>query len=148
VSTTQTNRDLSIEALATRYGEAWNSQDLDAIMAMHTPDCVFELHAPGSEPAVGQEAVRQAFAGFLAQLPDIHFEAVRLRTGADHWVLESVMSGTVSGAIEVDGRSVQAPGRRIEIDFLDVIVVEAGRVARKDSYLDTLGFQSQLEQAS
>lgn len=144
-TTTQTSQGLSIEELSARYGEAWNSQDLEAIMAMHAPDGVFQLHAPGSEPVVGHGAVRQAFAAFLSQLPDIHFEPVRLRTGPSHWVLESVMSGTVSAAIEVDGRSVQASGRRVEVDFLDVIVVDGGLLARKDSYLDTLGFQAQLE---
>ena len=148
MSTTRARTEGSIQELADRYGEAWNSQDLDAIMAMHAPDGVFQLHAPGSEPVTGHNAVRQAFAGFLQQLPDIHFEPVRLHTGPSHWVLESVMAGTVSAPIEVEGRPVQAPGRRVQVDFLDVIVVQDGLLARKDSYLDTLAFREQLETGS
>jgi steroid delta-isomerase-like uncharacterized protein len=138
----------AIEALADRYGEAWNRQDLDAVVALHATDGVFQLHIPGGEPVAGREAIRAAFAGFLAQLPDIHFETVRLRAGADFWVLESLLSGTVSAPVEVDGEQVEAPGTRIEVDFLDVIAVENELIARKDSYLDSLGFQRQLEAAS
>ena len=142
MSTTATQ----IEELAGRYGEAWNSQDLDGIVAMHAPDGIFELHAPGSAPVQGHDALREAFAGFLTQLPDIHFEPVRLRAGEDFWVLESRMSGTVSAPIEVEDETIEAPGTRVEVDFLDVIAVADGRLARKDSYLDTLGFQTQVSQ--
>lgn len=142
MSTTATQ----IEELAGRYGDAWNSQDLDGIVAMHAPDGIFELHAPGSAPVQGHDALREAFAGFLTQLPDIHFEPVRLRAGEDFWVLESRMSGTVSAPIEVEDETIEAPGTRVEVDFLDVIAVSEGLLARKDSYLDTLGFQTQVSQ--
>ena len=39
-----------------RYNAAWNEHDLDAIIAMHAPDMVFENHTAG-ESAEG-EAVR------------------------------------------------------------------------------------------
>jgi steroid delta-isomerase-like uncharacterized protein len=137
-----------LEALAGRYGEAWNTRDLDAILAMHADDGIFQLHAPGGEPIQGRDALREAFGGFLAQLPDIHFEPVRLRTGSGHWVLESVLTGTVAAPIEVEGQKLDAPGARVRVDFLDVIGVESGLVARKDSYLDTLAFQTQLGSGS
>jgi uncharacterized protein (TIGR02246 family) len=137
-----------IEALADRYGEAWNNQDLDAIVALHAPDGIFHLHVPGSEPVQGREAIRESFAGSLAQLPDVHFEPVRLRAGADFWVLESRMSGTVAAPIEVEGQRLDAPGTRVEVDFVDVIAVADGLLARKDSYLDGLAFQQQMEAAS
>ena len=146
MSTTTTVTE--IEALADRYGEAWNSQDLDAIVALHAPDGIFHLHVPGSEPVQGREAIRESFAGSLAQLPDIRFEPVRLRAGADFWVLESRMSGTVAAPIEVEGQRLDAPGTHIEVDFVDVIAVADGLLARKDSYLDGLAFQQQMEAAS
>jgi uncharacterized protein (TIGR02246 family) len=136
-----------IEALADRYGEAWNSQDLEGIVALHAPDGIFQLHIPGGEPAQGRDAIREAFAGFIAQLPDIHFEPVRLRAGADFWVLESRMSGTVAAPIEVDGEQLESPGAKVDVDFLDVIAVADGLLARKDSYLDGLAFQQQMEAA-
>ena len=137
-----------IETLADRYGEAWNRQDLDAIVALHAPDGIFHLHVPGSAPVQGREAIRESFAGSLAQLPDVHFEPVRLRAGADFWVLESRMSGTVAAPIEVEGQRLEAPGTRVEVDFVDIIAVADGLVARKDSYLDGSAFQQQMEAAS
>jgi steroid delta-isomerase-like uncharacterized protein len=144
MSSPATAAGVELEELAERYGDAWNRQDLDAVVAMHAEDGIFQLHAPGSEPVQGRDAIRNTFAGVLAQLPDIHFEPVRLRTGPGHWVLESVMSGTVAAPIAVGGEHVEATGARVAVDFLDVIVVEAGLIARKDSYLDTLAFERQL----
>jgi len=146
MSTTTTVTE--IEALADRYGEAWNSQDLDAIVALHAPDGIFHLHVPGSAPVQGREAIRESFAGSLAQLPDVHFEPVRLSAGADFWVLESRMSGTVAAPIEVEGQRLDAPGTRVEVDFVDVIAVADGLLTRKDYYLDGLAFQQQMEAAS
>ena len=134
----------TIEELAERYGAAWNSQDLDAIVSMHAEDGTFQLHVPGGERVSGRDGIRAAFAGFLAQLPDIHFEPVRLRAGADFWVLESAMSGTVAAPIDVEGEQVQADGARVSVDAVDVISVRDGVVQSKDTYLDALAFERQL----
>jgi steroid delta-isomerase-like uncharacterized protein len=134
----------AVQELAERYGEAWNSQDLDAIVTMHADDGTFELHVPGGEVVSGREGIRAAFAGFLAQLPDIHFEPVRLRVGADFWSLESTMSGTVAAPIEVEGEEVEADGARVAVDAVDIISVRDGLVQSKDTYLDALAFERQL----
>ena len=145
---TATADTAAIEALAERYGEAWNTQDLDGILAMHTEDGTFRLHIPGGEPVEGRPAIREAFAGFLTQLLDIRFEPRRLLAGPDFWVLESTMTGTAAAPFDVDGEQVDAPSAQIEVDAVDVIAVRDGRVQTKDTYLDALAFQSQLEAAS
>jgi steroid delta-isomerase-like uncharacterized protein len=134
-----------IRRLAERYGEAWNSQDLDAIMDLHTDDSVFVAHAAGSVPAEGKAAVREAFAGYLALLPDINFAERALHVGEDHWVLESTMSGTVAEPIEVEGESLGDHGARVEVDCVDVIEVRDGLVSSKQTYIDSLAMQRQLE---
>ena len=88
---------MAIKMLADRYGEAWNCQDLDAIMDLHADDCVFVAHAAGSVRAEGKEAVREAFAGYIALLPDINFAERALHVGEGFWVLESSMTGTDEG---------------------------------------------------
>jgi steroid delta-isomerase-like uncharacterized protein len=134
----------AIRMLAERYGEAWNRQDLDAIMDLHTDDCTFQAHAGGSPPAEGKEAVREAFAGYIAMMPDINFAERALQVGNDHWVLESTMSGTVEQAIELDGESFGTRGARVEVPCVDVIEVRDGLVASKHTYLDTMEMQRQL----
>jgi steroid delta-isomerase-like uncharacterized protein len=142
--TTQTEATTEIRELADRYGEAWNSQDLDAILDLHTDDSVFVAHAAGTPLAEGKDAVREAFAGYLALLPDINFAERALHVGDDHWVLESIMSGTVSQPIEVDGEALGESGARVEIDCVDVIDVRDGLVASKQTYIDSLTMQRQL----
>jgi steroid delta-isomerase-like uncharacterized protein len=134
----------AIRMLAERYGEAWNRQDLDAIMDLHTDDCVFAAHAAGSPPAAGKQAVREAFAGYLALLPDINFAERALHVGDDHWVLESSMTGTVEQAIEVEGEQLGDRGARVQVDCVDVIEVRDGLVASKQTYLDSMALQRQL----
>jgi steroid delta-isomerase-like uncharacterized protein len=134
----------AIRMLAERYGEAWNRQDLDAIMDLHADDCVFVAYAAGSTPAEGKEAVREAFAGYLALLPDINFAERALHLGEDHWVLESSMTGTVEGSIEVEGDTLGASGARVEVDCVDVIEVRDGLVASKQTYLDSMALERQL----
>jgi steroid delta-isomerase-like uncharacterized protein len=141
---TATKTPTEIEELAGRYGEAWNSQDLDAIMELHTDDCVFCAHAAGSPPAEGKQAVREAFAGYLALMPDISFAERSLRVAEDHWVLESTMTGTVAGSLEVEGVELGTAGNRVEVDCVDVIEVRDGLIASKHTYLDSLAMQRQL----
>ncbi|HEY6637870.1 MAG TPA: nuclear transport factor 2 family protein [Solirubrobacterales bacterium] len=146
-STATTNtvaESTAIRMLAERYGEAWNRQDLEAIMDLHTDDSVFVAHAAGTPPAEGKEAVREAFAGYLALLPDINFAERALHVGDAHWVLESVMSGTVAQPIEVEGEALGESGARVEIDCVDVIEVRDGLVASKQTYIDSVAMQRQL----
>jgi steroid delta-isomerase-like uncharacterized protein len=142
--TTATDSSTAIQMLAQRYGEAWNRQDLDAIMDLHADDCVFVAHAAGSPPAEGKEAVREAFAGYIAMMPDINFAERSLHVGGDHWVLESTMSGTVEQPIEVEGESMGTRGARVEVDCVDVIEVRDGLVTSKHTYLDSMTMQRQL----
>src|SRR3954453_10061155 len=66
----------ALEEAIARYNQAWNAHDLDAIMAMHAPDMVFENHTAG-ESAQGAE-VREHIGSIFETWPDIHFEARRL----------------------------------------------------------------------
>jgi steroid delta-isomerase-like uncharacterized protein len=141
---TATQTPTQIEELAQRYGEAWNSQNLDAIMELHTDDCVFSAFAVGAPLAEGKEAVREAFAGYIAMMPDINFAERSLQLGDDHWVLESTMSGTVDQTVEVDGESFGASGARVEVPCVDVIKVRNGLIASKHTYIDSLTMQRQL----
>jgi steroid delta-isomerase-like uncharacterized protein len=127
-----------------RYGAAWNGHDLEAIMAEHTPDSVFHLHAGGPQ-AVGADAVREAFAATLAQWPDINFAAQDVRLGPDHATLRWTVTATLASPLELPDSSTATPsGRQVRFDAVDVLVFEDGRIARKDTYVDSLALQQQL----
>jgi steroid delta-isomerase-like uncharacterized protein len=118
------------EQFAKRYSAAWAAHDPDAIVAMHTDDSVFHIHG-GIEPVVGRDAVREAFATYFEQSPDLRFEPQRLHFGEDHFVSEYVMSGTREGT-------------QFACDGTDVFTLREGLVARKDTYLDLVTYQRQL----
>jgi steroid delta-isomerase-like uncharacterized protein len=122
-----------VDDLFQRYADAWGRRNPDAIVALHTDDTTFHAHV-GQEPARGKAAVRQAFADLLAEFPDLMFEQVSLKTGSDFWVVEWRMSGTLAGTDSA-----------FEVDLVDLITVEDGLVKSKDSYIDAVSLQAQLQ---
>jgi ketosteroid isomerase-like protein len=122
---------MDIRELAIQYGQAWAARDLDAVMALHTEDTIFQAHRDRGAPAEGATAVREAFSALLAQIPDLRFERQRVYLGAAHYVAEYIMSGTVDG-------------QPFACDGVDIMAVRDGRVARKDSYADFLAAERQV----
>jgi steroid delta-isomerase-like uncharacterized protein len=124
------------------YNEAWNGHDLDAIMALHAPDMVFENHTAG-ESASGED-VRGHIGSIFETWPDIHFETRRLyvRDG----VVTQEWTATATHANEMKrGELVAEPtGKRIEWRGIDVIPFEDGLVKRKDVYSDSVSILRQL----
>jgi steroid delta-isomerase-like uncharacterized protein len=119
---------MSTEQIFERYAAAWEARDADAIAALHTEDSVFHLHTAGSEPARGREAVRAAFAEMFEQWPDLSFDVVSLHAGEDFWAVEWKVRASA-----------------FEADLADVVTVADGLVKSKQSYLDALAVQAQLE---
>jgi steroid delta-isomerase-like uncharacterized protein len=125
-----------------RYNEAWNAHDLDAIVAMHAPEMVFENHTAG-ELAVG-DAVRDHIGGIFEGWPDLRFETRRLYVRDDLVVQEWTASATHSKELR-RGEIVAPPsGKRIEWVGMDVIPFEDGLVARKDVYSDSVSILRQV----
>lgn len=106
--------------LIDRYDRAWNEQDVEAIVAMHTDDMVFHNHTRGTR-VVGEE-VRAMLEATFAQQPDMRFRGRRRYVGADFVVSEWTATAT------------DDEGRRIEWDGVDVFPIRDGLIARKDVY--------------
>jgi steroid delta-isomerase-like uncharacterized protein len=125
-----------------RYNDAWNRHDVDAIVALHAPDMVFENHTAG-EVAEGA-AVREHIAGIFAAWPDIAFRTRRLYVRDDLVVQEWTASATHTSALRRGDLIAPASGRRVEWQGLDVIPFENGRIKRKDVYSDSLAILRQV----
>ena len=111
---------MDLAAFSDRYDRAWNDQDVDAIMSMHTADMVFENHTRGVR-AEGA-AVRELLESTFAEQPDLRFR-VRRRYVGDHFVVS-----------EWTATATDAEGRAIEWDGIDVFPFRDGLIARKDVY--------------
>ena len=126
-----------------RYNAAWNDHDVDAIVAMHTDDSVFENHVTGDE-YVGREAIGRAIGGIFAVFPDLSFETRRAYIRDDLVVQEWTATATHANEMRRGDLVAEPTGKRISWDGLDVIPFEGGLVKRKDVYSDSVSILKQL----
>jgi steroid delta-isomerase-like uncharacterized protein len=132
-------------ALAERiaqYNEAWNSHDLDAIMAMHAPDMVFENHTAG-ESAQGEEA-REHIGSIFETWPDIRFETRRLYVRDGVVTQEWTATATHQNEMRRGDLAAAPTGKRVEWRGVDVIPFEGGLIKRKDVYSDSVSILRQV----
>jgi steroid delta-isomerase-like uncharacterized protein len=104
---------------------AFDSHDLDAIMAHFADDAVFE-GPRGPDPwgtrFVGRAQIRDAFQARFSGIPDVRYGADRHFVDGERGASEWTLSGTT-----VDGQ-------RIEVRGCDLWTFRDGQVVRKDSY--------------
>ena len=131
-----------LEATIARYNEAWNAHDLDAIIAMHAPDMVFENHTAG-ERAEG-EAARGHIGSIFETWPDITFATRRLYVREALVVQEWTATATHANVMRRGEVVAEPTGRQITWDGVDVIPFEHGLVKRKDVYSDSVSILRQL----
>jgi steroid delta-isomerase-like uncharacterized protein len=125
-----------------RYNEAWNGHDLDAIVAMHAPDMVFDNHTAG-ESASGEE-VRGHIASIFETWPDIEFSTRRLYVCEGLVVQEWTAAATHAKTMRRGDLVAEPTGRRVEWDGIDSIPFENGLVKRKDVYSDSVSILRQI----
>jgi len=142
VSTAPASDEDVLREMIDRDNRAWNEHDVDAIIAMHAPDMVFENHTAG-ERAEGSQ-VREHIARIFAAWPDIAFATRRLYVREDLVVQEWTARATHTREMR-RGEIVAAPsGRRVEWEGLDVIPFEDALVKRKDVYSDSVSILRQV----
>ena len=133
---------MSLREVIDSYNDAWNRHDVDAIVALHAPDMVFENHTAG-ERAEGEE-VREHIAAIFEGWPDIEFTTRRLYVRDDLVVQEWTAGATHNRELR-RGELVAPPsGKRIEWEGMDVIPFEDGLVKRKDVYSDSISILRQV----
>lgn len=128
-----------LEEVVAAYGDAWNRHDVEAILAMHTEDSVFENHTSGGR-GVGKAAIREIVNGVFAAFPDIRFDARRTYVRDGVVTQEWTASGTLALPYTKGSSTVQPTGRKVSWSGVDVIPFEGRLVARKDVYVDSMGF--------
>ena len=133
----------SLEDAIGRYNDAWNDHDLDAIMAMHAPDMVFENHTAG-ESAQGPEEVRAHIGSIFESWPDLRFETRRLYVRDGVVTQEWTASATHSSTMRRGDLVAEPTGEKIEWRGVDVIPYEDGLIKRKDIYSDSVSILRQV----
>ena len=128
-----------LEEVISAYGDAWNRHDVEAILAMHTEDSVFENHTSGGK-GVGKAAIREILKGVFTTFPDIRFDARRTYVRDGVVTQEWTASATLAVPFTRGATTVQLTGRRVSWNGVDVIPFSGHLVARKDVYADSMSF--------
>lgn len=119
-----TDREAKL-AMLRDIAAGFDTHDLDRIMQHFADDAVFESPR-GSQPwgtrFEGKAAVREAFAGRFAGIPDVRYQQDQHFVDGDRGASEWTLSGTTTD------------GQRIEVRGCDLWTFRDGRVVIKDSY--------------
>jgi ketosteroid isomerase-like protein len=109
-------------AAVNRLNEAINRQDIDALMAVFSLDCVFENTAPPDGGRFeGQDAVRAFWQRWFASNPDARFETEEMFTVGDRCVVRWIYRKTKNG-------------KPWHLRGIDLFRVQGGRVTEKLAY--------------
>jgi steroid delta-isomerase-like uncharacterized protein len=136
------NSEQALRGAIDRYNAAWNAHDLDAIVAMHAPDMVFDNHTAGE--SVGGAEVRDHIGAIFETWPDIEFTTRRLYVREGLVVQEWTAAATHAKTMRRGDLVAEPTGRRVEWDGIDSIPFEDGLVKRKDVYSDSVSILRQV----
>lgn len=111
-------------AAVQRFTEAFNRQDVDAVMAAMTDNCVFENTNPPPDGAryAGRAAIRSIWEKFFGSNPGARFETEEIFAVGDRCVVRWVYRKMK------DGKPWHLRG-------VDLFRAEDGKVAEKLSYV-------------
>jgi len=121
-------RDQIMTAMA-RWGQAWNSHDLDGVMEFFHDEAAFENWTGGR--AVGREAIRRAWSGWFADHGGFRF------TTEDLFVDEAAQKVLYQWRLDWPSTEKGYEGRPEARRGVDVLHFKDGRIIRKDSYSKT-----------
>jgi uncharacterized protein (TIGR02246 family) len=111
--------------LVTRFNDALNARDLDAMMHLMTPDCVFENTHPPPDGAryEGQAAVREFWQRFFVGASETRIQVEEIFAAGERVVMRWVY--TWSGPLGETGY----------IRGIDLYRIQDGLIAEKLSYV-------------
>lgn len=125
-----------IPSLLAAYSKGWSTQDVDAIIALHTDDTQFRIMIGETPPANGKEELRVVLESIFASNPNYSSTPRSVRIGENFAVIEYNMNIDPNLPSPV-GKFVFTPkGEPYSIPTIDVIEFENGLVKEKITYLD------------
>ena len=121
---------------ATRYAEAWCSQNPDSVAAFHAENGLLSVN--DGPPAVGRAAIAEVARGFMRTFPDMTVTINDVSRDSDgtkfHWTL----TGTNTGP--------GGTGKRVRISGYELWKIDnAGFIAESKGHFDVAEYERQLK---
>ncbi len=115
---------LTVSEIVERLGTAFNDHDLRAIMALISPDCVFEdTTPPDGHRHVGADDVRRAWEELFTTTTDGHFST------------EETVATDTRAAVRWRYEWTNPDGSTGHVRGIDLYRIEAGLIHEKRSYV-------------
>ncbi len=124
--------------LVRKFWEVAEKGDYDAFGDYITEDSVDHTPMPG-QPA-GLEGAKYVFRMIRGAFPDFSQEITDMVAEGDKVVIRSTMRGTHQGKM----MGIAATGRKVEVDRIDIIRVNDGKMTDHWGLQDQITFMTQL----
>lgn len=128
-----------------RWAEAWNSHDIDTVMALFTPDVV--IHQPSNPRPLDAAGTRAFFAMIFKAYPDFHVTLTDALVDGVQGVSVERVTGTWSGPYVDPATGKTTPGNGRRFDHPGVMLLHYRADHRIDDvtiYWDRLTVDQQL----
>lgn len=120
-------------AFATAYFNAWNAQNTDALIALHTPDTV--RHWGIGVDTEGTDELAGALDAFFAAFPGIHATVDRVWVAGDTVIVRYIAIGVQ----EADYMGIPASQKTVTWTGINVMQLECGLVVETWAEADHFG---------
>jgi predicted ester cyclase len=137
VATAQTD---TARDVVTEYFDALRERDLDRAVATWKPGSIDRLH--GLADLVAPDGIRDYFANLFAAVPDFRFDVLDMVAEENQVAVRWRTGGSFSGTGKVLGFAPN--GRPIELEGLDLLTVEDGKIVSNFAYVNGLVFAQQI----
>jgi steroid delta-isomerase-like uncharacterized protein len=121
--------------VAEKWIEAWNSHDVERVLALFTPDVVYE-DLPFGVRNHGSAELRAFAVGIFTAVPDLRLDLLNSSLKGRHGTIEWVFSGTDIGLHKTQ--------RRFSVRGVSVIEVHGQLISRNSDYYDLATILRQL----
>jgi steroid delta-isomerase-like uncharacterized protein len=128
-----------------RWADAWNSHDIDTVMALFTPDVV--INQPANPKPLESASIRGFFTMIFRAYPDFHVDVIDALVDGLKGVSVERVTGTWSGPYTDPATGVTTPGNGRKFDHPGAMVLAYRpdhKISRVDIYWDQLMVERQL----
>jgi predicted ester cyclase len=122
------------------YFDALLAKDLDRAVATWEPGSQDRLY--GFADLVAPHGIRDYFAGIFGAIPDFKIEVDSIVAEGDQVAVHWHAAGTFDGTRKFQG--LVPNGRRVELEGLDLLTVEEGKIVSNHAYTNGMEFARQV----
>jgi limonene-1,2-epoxide hydrolase len=118
---------MSAEQVVRDFLAAWPRRDIEELISFFSAEAVY--HNVPVAPLRGAPAIRAAFEGFLASMPEIRLDLVSLAGSGDVVLTERV------------DRFLLPSGKRFDLPVAGIFELRGGKIVRFSDYFDLASFE-------